>query len=74
MRNSKTMRPIATYSVTASFGIGIIILNIDSSSEEVTWKWSNDTSVHTSLLRDIRGVPSFRANRVWIALDDCMRA
>ena len=72
MRNSKAMRPIATYAVTAGFDI--IILNIDSSSEEVTWKWSNDTVVHTSLLRDIRGVPSFRANRVWISLDDCMRA
>lgn len=72
MRNSKTMRPIATYGIAAGFGI--IILDIDSSSEEVKWKWSNDSGVHTSLLRDIRGVPSFRANRVWISLDDCMRA
>lgn len=72
MRNSKTMRPIATYAVTTGFDI--LILDIDSSSEEVKWKWSNDSGVHTSLLRDIRGVPSFRANRVWISLDDCMRA
>ena len=55
----------AVYPMSTSFGIEIL----DANDSYVTWKWSNENKARKSIIRGNR----FRANRIWISLDDCMR-
>ena len=61
---------LATYSISNSFEIEI--LSIDYCNNAVIWKWSDNEKEHSSKYKDIAGKLRFRANRTWIALDDCM--
>ena len=54
----------AVYPISARFGIEIL----DANNSYVIWRWSNENEVRKSIVHGNR----FRANRIWISLDDCM--
>lgn len=64
-------RCLAAYSMASSFGVEVV--SIDYCNEAIIWRWSNEDKEHSSKYRDVAGKLCFRANRVWIPLDDCLR-
>lgn len=61
----------AACAMSASFGIEILDVE-HGTSEKVVWRWPGEKKIHKSQVKEVNGKLCFRANRIWIPLDECM--
>jgi len=53
---------------------GIEVLGVENGiGEKIIWKWTNEKKIHKSQAKEVNGKLCFRANRIWIPLDKCMK-
>lgn len=67
------MKALAVYSKTANYGVEVlrIVFDVNDSGE---WRYSNETRVRRSRVRYSTPGGAFRAGRIWISLNECLRS